>query len=332
MGLWRPVPARPRQQLVDFYTVAAPKIILLGPPELSVEAARLAVDLKVTDGIGDLVRDFLRGEGITGAVKAAALSALAEMKDPRFSKDLLEALGSRDGDLLREAARLVPAAKLENGAKLLETLASGKGPAGGRQSAIVALGTMGADDALLRLLAAGLPADSRLDWIEAASKRPALKEKAAAFQASLAPGADALEGGDPAAGRRIFFDRTDVQCVRCHQVGDQGGQVGPPLTKIGEQKTREYLLESILTPNKQIAEGWGQTALQLQDDSVEVGRIEKETDAGLTLLLPDGRRRTIAKGDLKARKAALSSMPEDLAKQLSRRDLRDLVEFLAGLK
>ena len=108
--------------------------------------------------------------------------------------------------------------------------------------------------------------------------------------------------------------------------------MGPALTKIAEQKTREYLLESILTPNKQIAEGWGQTAFQLQNDSVEVGRIEKESESALTLILPDGQRKAIAKGDIKARKAALSSMPEDIAKSLSRRDLRDLVEFLSGLK
>jgi len=108
--------------------------------------------------------------------------------------------------------------------------------------------------------------------------------------------------------------------------------VGPPLTKIAEQKTREYLLESLVAPNKQIAEGWGQVAVQLQNDAVEVGRVEKETDGSVTLLLADGQRKTIAKGDIKARKAALSAMPEDLVKHLSRRDLRDLIEFLAGLK
>ena len=52
----------------------------------------------------------------------------------------------------------------------------------------------------------------------------------------------------------------------------------------------------------------------------------------MTLILPDGQRKSIARGDIKARKAALSSMPEDIAKQLSKRDLRDLVEFLSTLK
>jgi quinoprotein glucose dehydrogenase len=216
--------------------------------------------------------------------------------------------------------------QLDNGPRLLETLASGDGPVGVRQAAIAALGEAGADGALGGLIDRGVPAALQLDLQETAAMRPTLKEKAARLQPSL------QEGGEAPAGRRIFFERSDVQCVRCHTIGNEGGQVGPPLTKIAEQKTREYLLESILTPNKQIAEGWGQTAFQLQNDAVEVGRIEKESDAEVTLILPDGQRKTLAKAGLKARKAALSSMPEDIAKQLSKRDLRDLVEFLSTLK
>ena len=108
--------------------------------------------------------------------------------------------------------------------------------------------------------------------------------------------------------------------------------MGPPLTKIAEQKTREYLLESMVTPNKTIAEGWGQTAVQLQSDEVEVGRVAKETTDWLMLVLPDGKQKAVPKAQIKARKAALSAMPEDIVKQLSKRDLRDLVAFLAGLK
>src|SRR4030095_9828971 len=200
------------------------------------------------------------------------------------------------------------------------------GPVSVRQAAVASLGELGADCVPPGFLDRGVPAALQLDLAEAAAKRPALKGKASTLQPSLP------EGGDAAAGRRIFFERSDVQCVRCHAIGDQGGQVGPPLTKIAEQKTREYLLESILAPNKQIAEGWGQTAFQLQNAAVEVGRIEKESDTEVALILPDGQKKSIAKGDIKARKAALSSMPEDLAKNLSKRDLRDLVEFLSTLK
>src|SRR5262249_16301363 len=123
-----------------------------------------------------------------------------------------------------------------------------------RQAAAVMLGSLGTDADLGRLLDAGA-ADVQLELLEAAAKHPALKEKAGRVEAWWAPYGDTLVGGDAEAGRRIFFERSDVQCVRCHQIGEQGGQVGPPLTKIAEQKSREYLLESIVAPNKTIAEG-----------------------------------------------------------------------------
>ncbi len=330
MGLWRPVPERPREEAVAALQARVAEI-LRGPSEVAQEGARVAGLLQIK-GVSAEARKWLEDRALPATQRARALRLLAEMKDSGLADDLKKALGGKDEEMLCEAARLLPRAGLADGVARLEKLASAGSPVSVRQAAIASLGELGADGPLGALLDEGVPPPLQLDLLEAAGKRPALKEKAAKVQASLAPGAESLEGGDAALGRRIFFERSDVQCVRCHQIGDQGGTVGPPLTQIGAQKNREYLLESILDPNKQIAEGWGQTALQLQNDSVEVGRVEKETGETLMLVLADGRRRTIAKADIKARKAGLSAMPEDLAKHLSRRDLRDLIAFLASLK
>ena len=59
---------------------------------------------------------------------------------------------------------------------------------------------------------------------------------------------------------------------------------------------------------------------------------EAETAAAVDLILADGSRKKIATKDIQARKVGLSPMPEDLVQKLSKRDIRDLVEFLAGLK
>jgi quinoprotein glucose dehydrogenase len=323
MGLWRPIPARPKEQAVQAIRLKIGSILRDGPPEVAAEAARLGVAFRI-EGLAKTVREWFQDPQGTG--RAAALRALAELKDPGLAEDVRKALDDRDADVVREAVRLLPQAKLADGAARIEKIATGTGPVPIRQAAIASLAEIGADEVLTALLDHGVPAPLQLDLFEAAGKRPSLKPRVASMQPSL------QEGGDAAAGRRIFFERSDVQCVRCHTIGTEGGQVGPPLTKVSEQKTREYLLDSILAPNKQIAEGWGQTAFQLRNDAVEVGRVEKETDAAVTLILTDGQRKTIAKADIKARKAALSSMPEDIAKQLSKRDLRDLVEFLSTLK
>jgi len=65
---------------------------------------------------------------------------------------------------------------------------------------------------------------------------------------------------------------------------------------------------------------------------VESGRIEAETPTEVALILADGSRKKIATKDIQARKVGMSPMPEDLVKKLSKRDIRDLVEFLVDLK
>ena len=66
---------------------------------------------------------------------------------------------------------------------------------------------------------------------------------------------EAMVGGDAEAGRKIFFEKSEVSCLRCHKVNGVGGEVGPDLTGIGKKQQRAYLLESIVDPNKQIAKG-----------------------------------------------------------------------------
>jgi quinoprotein glucose dehydrogenase len=329
MGLWRPVPARERDEAAKAVSFRI-RELLKGGGAVGAEAARLAGLFQI-GGLDDFLKATVRNREAAGAERAAALRALVELKIG-VTTLLPDALQDPEEAVAAEAVRVLSMTGGPNLIATLRSFADGTKPNAVRRAGIAGLVLQNAARDLGEMLDRGVDPALQLDLIEAASTLPALKEKTAKYQASLAPFSETLQGGDAAAGRRIFFDRSDVQCVRCHTIGTEGGQVGPPLTKIAEQKTREYLLESILTPNKQIAEGWGQTAFQLQNESVEVGRIEQETDAVVTLILPDGQRKSIAKGDIQARKAALSSMPEDIAKQLSKRDLRDLVEFLSTLK
>jgi quinoprotein glucose dehydrogenase len=329
MGLWRPVPAREREEAAKAVTVRIRELLKSGGP-VGAEAARLAGVFQIED-LGDFLKATVQNRQAAGAERAAALRALVELKVG--VKTLLpDAVQDPDETLAAEAVRVLSITGAVNQIPWLRSIAEGTKPPKVRQAALAGLVFQNAAREIEEMLDRGVDPALQLDLIEAASKFPPLKEKATKYHASLVPFGETLQGGDAAAGQRIFFERSDVQCVRCHTIGNEGGQVGPPLTKIAEQKTREYLLESILTPNKQIAEGWGQTAFQLQNDAVEVGRVEKESDSEVMLILPDGQRKTLAKTAIKARKAALSSMPEDIAKQLSKRDLRDLIEFLSTLK
>jgi mono/diheme cytochrome c family protein len=62
-------------------------------------------------------------------------------------------------------------------------------------------------------------------------------------------------------GKRPLF--TDVEqiveefsCGACHRVGEEEGEVGPDLRKIGGDRDREYLRRAILDPNAELAKGF----------------------------------------------------------------------------
>jgi len=149
-------------------------------------------------------------------------------------------------------------------------------------------------------------------------------DRAATFRESLA-------GGDAARGREIFWEKVEVSCVRCHRVGDTGGEVGPNLTTIGD-KPRHYLLEAIVDPNRAIAQGF-ETVVALTDDGMtHSGVVKTQDDATITLVDADGKIHVIDKESIEEQVPGRSSMPEDLVKQLTPRELRDLVEYLASLK
>jgi quinoprotein glucose dehydrogenase len=278
-------------------------------------------------------------------VRIAALKALAALKDDGLAAAVTVAVADADPNVRKEATKLLAELKLPNSVALLEKAATQEGTIGARQHAIAALGRFDAPEAdkalgnlMDALLAGKLPAAVQLDVLEAAARKKGLKEKVATWQSGwkkedlLAGYRETLEGGDPESGRRIFRDKAEASCMKCHKVKGQGGEVGPALDGIGAQKTREYLLEALLLPNKEIAQGFAQVVLLLKSEVVESGRIEADGPTEVTLLLADGNRKKIATKDIQARKVGLSPMPEDLAKKLSKQDIRDLVEFLAGLK
>lgn len=112
----------------------------------------------------------------------------------------------------------------------------------------------------------------------------------------------------------------------------QGGIVGPKLDGIGTQRSREYLLESMVFPNRAIASGFESVTLSLKNGAEHAGLVKGEDDKELRLESPEEGALRIAKADIVTRQRGLSAMPEGMEQFLSRREVRDLVEYLAGLK
>lgn len=180
--------------------------------------------------------------------------------------------------------------------------------------------------------AGALPAATHLDLHLAMrnSEQDVLKKAAEAFAAEPKNVQGlTLEGGDAAKGEAIF--RGSGACVQCHQVGGQGGIQGPALDGIALRSDRAGLLESIITPNAKIAEGFGTVTITLKNGESVAGIPKGEKDGKLEVLLPTNEKKTVAVADIAKRDGPVSAMPP-LGAILPPNDLRDLIEFLAQRK
>jgi mono/diheme cytochrome c family protein len=69
---------------------------------------------------------------------------------------------------------------------------------------------------------------------------------------------DKVAAGDSKRGEQIFFKHTTAACVLCHTVHGQGSTVGPALDGIAARQDAKYIEESLLEPNKVLAQGFQQ--------------------------------------------------------------------------
>ncbi len=143
--------------------------------------------------------------------------------------------------------------------------------------------------------------------------------------------AGSLLGGDENRGRRIFYQHQSAQCIRCHAVGDYGGNAGPRLSGVAGRITRQQILEALVNPDARLAPGFGTVKLELKNGKTVSGILQGETDKELMVKIGDRPDTTVLKADVNARSNAASSMPA-MRYVLSKREIRDVVAFLATLK
>jgi putative heme-binding domain-containing protein len=131
--------------------------------------------------------------------------------------------------------------------------------------------------------------------------------------------------GKTETGRRLFGT---LGCVKCHAItADQQGGGGPSLAGAGSRFTVPYLVESILLPNKQVADVFRSTSIVTRQGQSLSGLVVNETADQLELLQPDTTRRTVLKKDIEERTVEnLSPMPAGLVKKPE--ELRDLLAYL----
>ena len=142
--------------------------------------------------------------------------------------------------------------------------------------------------------------------------------------------AEVARRGDPARGERVFR-RSESQCLKCHAIAGAGGRLGPGLESIGASAPVDYLIDSLVEPNKAVKEGYNSTVVATNDGRVLTGLKVRQTPAELVLLDAEGREVTIPADAIDEQKPGGSLMPAGLVNAMTRADLVDLIRFLSEL-
>ena len=141
--------------------------------------------------------------------------------------------------------------------------------------------------------------------------------------------------GDAARGKLLFTAsaKNNMQCMKCHTIRGQGGQIGPDLSMIGKKASRENLFESILLPSKAIADQYITWIIDTKKGLTVTGLLVEETKDYVILRDANGKDTKIDLNQIDERRKSLKSlMPEDLIGYMTEDELVDVVEYLFTLK
>jgi quinoprotein glucose dehydrogenase len=343
LGAWRPFTA-PRDAAVARDAIAAvlPELVAAPLDERLRAALFQAAGVLEVSGMGPLLVASCADAGQPAESRAELLAVLAASGDPACDA-LATRLCADAAPVVRMAARRVLAARATDAdarsalvARLVAVCAADGAdgvPIGERQQAVDLLAKLdvpAAREAIAglveRLRAGTLESGLTLEVLDAAGRGPDLVAEFAAT------GGDVLAGGDAARGHEIFLKNGVAQCVRCHKHAGAGGEVGPALDGIAVKRDRAYLLESIVEPSAKIAEGHQTTVVVTDDGRAIAGIVKTETPEEIVIVTADGKQERVAAAAVEDRSQGPSAMPADIATKLSRRELRDLVEWLASLR
>jgi quinoprotein glucose dehydrogenase len=275
-------------------------------------------------------------------VKASAVETLANLNYEGLERLIGAALEDKDSDV--RTAGIGQVGKLKVGKESLKKITSPifeKGSIKEKQKLLGSLGNMPAEltrdvyEELGKKKAEGV-LDKEL-WLELTEAIQKTGEEALIALVAvknfvenwIEAFRETLFGGTRSVGVNIFNNNAASQCTRCHSLSNSSGStVGPYLGKIGAKLSREEILESLIKPSNKLALGYGTVNLTLKDGQEISGILTAENEHEVVIQTSDAEPTKIAISRISKREYYPSSMPA-MGDLLSKREIRDLVEFLA---
>ncbi|MEO2024075.1 MAG: HEAT repeat domain-containing protein, partial [Pirellulaceae bacterium] len=175
----------------------------------------------------------------------------------------------------------------------------------------------------------GRPAESLLNAIRTAGglTTGGWKLDAKLMQSLLA---SVQEDGQARIGETIYR-RANLQCMKCHAIGGAGGKVGPDLVSLGGSAQLDYLVESLLLPNKKVKENFHALLVLRDDGRVVSGVPVRQNKKELVLRTAEDKLVTIPVGIIEESREGRSLMPDGTVDSLTREELVHLIRFLSEL-
>lgn len=139
--------------------------------------------------------------------------------------------------------------------------------------------------------------------------------------------------GDAKRGAEVFKNTKGANCIACHQIANQGQQLGPPLDVIGAKLNKQQLYEAILFPSTGILMHYENWVVRTKKGDVVSGLLDTETPDQITIKDTAGKYHDIPVEDVDRKvQQKMSLMPEGLSGTMTKQELVDLVAYLSSLK
>lgn len=246
-----------------------------------------------------LLSNVAANSDLSGVLRAEAIVGLAAVAEKQIDL-LLDLTGSKERTVREEALRALRSLKLQpDQFKKLKELA----------------GSFPDSTDLFQVV---------LNPESLSEGRPALTDT----QAWLAALDDANSPADPEAGRRIFHSARVTRCSSCHRHSGRGNVVGPDLSALSNRKDRQWLLQSILEPSRQMAPEYQPRTIVLTNGQTFTG-IRLRSSTREAMRDANGQNRTFNRDDIESMiESPVSFMPKGVVNSLTIRELRDLIAFL----
>jgi putative heme-binding domain-containing protein len=185
-----------------------------------------------------------------------------------------------------------------------------------------------ADRGVLLAAAAKLPPSPIRDLFEGYLPQP--EPAARKLGSSPRPKTILVLKGDAARGQELFWSET-LKCGTCHQISGRGIAIGPDLSAIGKQRTREDLLESILEPSRRIEPKYAAYVAHTTTGRSFTGLLVRRDEREVVLRDAQNQEIRLAAKDVEMlQPSRLSLMPDGQLAGLTAQQAADLLEYLAS--